>query len=666
LRQIIAPFKYAANRKLNENYKYMKKRIGVYICHCGGNISDYVDVEAVKKEVESIEGVFLAKTTMFACADSSQKEMVEDIQNANLDAVVVASCSPKLHLLTFRAVAERAGLNKYNYIHANIREQVSWAHSDNKKGATQKAIKILKAAIAKVSLSDARYPIKIKTQKAVAVVGAGVSGMRAAIELAEAGAQVYLIEREHFIGGRVAQWDCLFTTNESGKELITRLYNQVITHERIKVFVSTEIVSHSGSIGNFKLKLIQQPRYIKDKCDKNALKQAIEICPVEVSDAFNFGMTKRKAIYHNYPSEYPCWPVIDIANCTRCGLCENICKSVDFEQKETEIEINVGSILLSTGFDPYEPKKGEFGYGEIANVVTLPQFQRIVSASQDKLFFKNKEIKHIAYIYCVGSRQVDGDNKYCSRFCCTAAIHCSIETRKRFKSIYNYHFNRGIRTYGKQETLYEKSSQMGDIYLQSFEDDPTQVFVENGKTIVRINDILTGKRELDVEADLVVLVTGMVPRADNAIAHLLKVPKGRDKFFNEIHMKLRPVETVIDGITIAGACQGPKNITESINSALSAATKSFALVDSGELALEPNVAIVDANKCVLCDKCFDACPYNAISPMQMDGKSVALINNNLCKGCGMCLPVCPHDAIELSAYSDEETEAMISALITVD
>ncbi len=640
----------------------MNKKIGVYICHCGGNIADYVDVEKVRQSVENDDGIIVARTTLFACSDSGQKEMVDDIKENGLDGIVVASCSPKLHLLTFRAVAERAGLNRYNYVHANIREQASWAHSDNKTGATEKAVQLVKSAIAKVRLAEPLYPLIIPSKKAVAVIGAGIAGMRAAIELSDMGCPVTLIEREHFIGGRVAQWDVLFTTNQTGKELVTKLYNDVVKRDNIKLLTGAEVMSNTGCIGDFKLKIKITPRYIMEKCNTGHLQKAIDACPVEIPDAFNFNITSRKAIYHNFPSEYPHYPVIDIKNCARCGECEKICDSVDFSQEEKTIGINVGSVLMATGFDSYSPSEGEFGYNTIENVVTLPQFKRVIDLNDKKLVFKGKEIRNIAYIYCVGSRQTDGDNKYCSRFCCTSVIHASIETKKKFQNINNYHFTRGIRTYGKQEILYNESLKAGDIFMQAYEDGPPELTLENGRTIVKINDILTGKREVSVDADLVVLVTGMVPRADNSIASIFKLPKGRDSFFNEIHMKLRPVETVIDGITISGACQGPKNITESVNSALSAATKSFSYVSKGVLELEPVVARIDKSTCTWCGICVEACPFDAISLVKDETKDIAAINKTVCKGCGMCLPVCPVNAIDLIAYSDNEIESMIDAL----
>ena len=638
----------------------MKKKIGVYICHCGGNISDYVDVAKVRDAVKDIQGVEISVDTMFACADSSQKQIYNDIKENGLDGLVVASCSPKLHYPTFSAVAERAGLNKYNYVHANIREQVSWAHSDNKIGATEKAIQTVKAAIAGVQQSIALEPIKIKSQKIIAVLGAGVAGMRAAKELADLGIKVYLIEREHFVGGRVSQLDYLCGVEETGKELVTRLYETIHKHENITLFTGAEVIEKGGSIGNFKIKVKITPRYIKKECNREELKKTIELCPVEVDDDFNFKITKRKAIYKNYPSEYPQIPAIDIKNCTRCGECEKVCSSIDFSQKEEILDLTVGSILTATGFDPYIPKENEFGWG-LDNVVTLPQFRRIINMCDDKLTFRGKEIKNIAYIYCVGSRQLEGDNKYCSLYCCTATLYTSILTRKKYKNINSFHFNRGIRTYGKQEIIYDEASRMGDIFLQSYEYDPAVVEKKGNKTIVRVKDILTNNMEMEVEADLVVLVTGMEPRNDSSIGDVLKIPKGRDRFYNEIHMKLRPVETVIDGITIAGACQGPKNILESVNSALSAATKSYSIVNKGELALEPIIASVDKNTCNWCGLCAEACPYESIKMINENGKELAEINKSVCKGCGMCLPVCKSDSIEMSGYTNAKIENMISA-----
>ena len=572
----------------------MKKKIGVYICHCGGNISDYVDVEKVRQAIENEDCVYLSRTTMFACSDSNQKDMVDDIKANGLDGVIVASCSPKLHLLTFRNVTERANLNKYTYVHANIREQASWAHSDNKIGATEKTIHLVKAAIAKARYAEALHPTRIEAEKTIAVIGAGIAGMKAALTLSDKKNPVVLIEKATQVGGHVAEWGSLFGTAEKGSELSERIYTEILKRDNITILTHTELVNAKGSIGDFTLTL------------KN-----------------------------NVQADAP------------------------------TTECHVGSVVVATGFESYIPVENEFGYKMADNVITLPDFKKLVDASSaGKLVYNGKTIENVAYIYCVGSRQVDGDNKYCSRNCCTATIHTAVTARKKFADLNNFHFTRGIRTYGKQEIVYSESLKSGDIYLQSFGNKPPQVVVENGKTIVKIKDILTINKDVEVEADLVVLVTGMVPRSDNSVGGLFKLPKGRDGFYNEIHMKLRPVETVIDGITIAGTCQSPKNITESVNSALSAATKSYSYISKGSLETPPIVAIVDADRCSWCDACSDACPFDAISSTVTDsGKQIAVINNTVCKGCGMCAPVCAPDAIDLTAYSSKEIMSMIDALV---
>lgn len=574
----------------------MKERIGVYICHCGGNISDYVDVEKVRQAIENEAGVAMAKTTVFACSDANQNEMVDDIRNHNLDGVIVASCSPKLHLTTFRNVTERGELNKYTYVHTNIREQASWAHSDNKPGATEKAIHLVKAAIAKSRYAEPLYPSQFEAKKTIAVIGAGIAGMKAAASLADKKTEVLLIEREQEVGGHTATWGSLSMSEESGSELTARIYADLLQRENVTIMTGTEVISSKGSIGDFTLKVRKRPKKAGD--------------PVETA------------------------------------------------------EFNVGSVVMATGFDSYQPKEGEFGFAQNDNVITLPLFKQLIDrASDTELIYKGRKIHNIAYIYCVGSRQANGENTYCSRFCCTAAIHAALQAKKKFKKIHNIHLNRGIRTYGKQELLYAESLALGDLYLQWAEETPPAVVAEGKKTTIIIRDILSANRELEVDADLVVLVTGMVPRADNNVGTLFKLQKGRDHFFNEVHMKLRPVETVIDGVTIAGACQGPKNIMESVNSALSAATKSYSYISKGVLETEPIVAEVNSDACTWCGKCAEACPFNAILQEEKEGKTVAVVNNAVCKGCGMCAPVCPTDAINLINYSSIEIKSMIDALV---
>lgn len=642
----------------------MKERIGVYICYCGGNISDYVNVNKVKDSVKDEDGVVLAKTTVFACSDSSQKEMISDIIENKLDGIVVASCSPKLHLHTFRSVAERAGLNPYEYVQVNIREQDSWAHSDKPEEATEKAIRLVRAGIRRLREAQPLLPNEISVTDSVAVIGGGASGMRAAIELADTGLEVYLIEKEHFLGGRIPQWGELFETNERGDILIEKLYNEIIKRNNIKIFTGTEVESFSGCVGNFNLEVKIKPRYVKSGIECNEFEKIEEGCPVEVDDEFNFGLTKRKAIYKFYKNAYPDLPAVDFENCTKCGLCEKLCPDAfDFNQKEEKLALKVGAVILTTGFSPYEPSEGEYGYKKNDKVITLQQLRRIMELSNGNLKWKGKEVKEIAFIYCVGSRQKSGENKYCSRYCCTAAIHTSLLLKKKYPYIRSYHLFRDIRTYGKQEILYRDSCKQGDIYLKFDENEPPVVEDFNNRAIVKVKDLLTEREEIEIEPDLVVLVTGMIPRKNSEIERIFKVPVGRDNFFNEIHPKLRPVETVIDGVFIAGTGQGPKNLTESILSSLSAAAKTYSLLSSGTLKLEPIVAFVDSERCKWCGDCAEVCLYDAIEKENQDGKEIAVVNEALCKGCGSCVPVCESRAIEIKGYTNKEIIGMIDGML---
>ncbi|MBM3404779.1 MAG: CoB--CoM heterodisulfide reductase iron-sulfur subunit A family protein [Bacteroidetes bacterium] len=568
--------------------KQEKKRIGVYICHCGGNISDYVDVEQLRDIVSNEKNVVISKNVMFACADSNQKEMIKDIQEEQLDGIVVASCSPKLHLHTFRNVAERAGLNPYNYVQVNVREQCSWAHSDHPDQASYKAAGLIRAGIKRVSHSEALENIQIKAHKSVVIIGAGVSGMRASIDLARMGNQVFLIEKEANAGGQIAGKGKLFPTEQTGKMVVDTLMDQIRRLPNITLFTEARVAKVTGSIGNFKVDIVIQ-----------------------------------KA------------------------------------QDET-ISLQAGSILVTTGYETYTPKEGEFGFQTSPRVITLDVFDRMIRECEGKLVYDKKQVSSVAFIYCVGMRQSKGDNKYCSRTCCTSTIHSSLVMHEKFPRIRALHLYRDIRTYGKQEMLYEKSSKAGDIYLMFQEQHPPHVESSGDQMKITVKDHLTGKQELDVKVDLVVLVTGMVPRTDsNQVAELLKIPVGSDKFYNEIHPKLRPVETVINGVFLGGSCQGPKNISESVQSSLSAAAKINAIIRKETIELEPIIARIDAEKCTWCGKCQEVCEYDAIFQVETNGKLVAAVNEAVCKGCGICTPVCPYDAIDLIQYTNQEIEGMI-------
>ncbi len=566
-----------------------KKRIGVYICHCGGNISDYVDVEQMRDIAGRENGVAVAKNVMFACADSNQKEMVNDIREKGLDGIVVASCSPKLHLHTFRGVAERAGLNPYDYVQVNIREQCSWAHSDTPEEASSKAAGLIRAGIRRVSHAEALTNIEIKAHRSVVVIGAGVAGMRAAIDLARMGNQVVLVEKEKQAGGHLAAKGPVFPTNQNGRELVATLLNQVRSTPGITMFTSSTVEKVTGSIGNFS---------------------------VEIRTG---------------------------------GL------------QEERMTFAAGSILVTTGYDFYQPAGGEYGYSPDSRVMTLKDFEMLTEAPAGELTWEGRRVRSVAYIYCVGMRQTKGENKYCSRNCCSAAVHSSLVLHEKFPGVKAFHLYRDIRTYGKNEVLYEASSRAGDTYFMFQEKEPPEVTQAKHSVKIRVKDILTRKKELELETDLVVLVTGMVPRADSGeIAGKLKIPVGSDRFFNEIHPKLRPVETVINGVFLGGSCQGPKNITESVRSSLAAAAKINAIISKDIIRLEPIVARIDAETCTWCGKCQSVCEYDAIFQAETGGHVVASVNEAVCKGCGICAPVCPTDAIDIAQYTNLEIEGMIA------
>lgn len=575
-----------------------KRKIGVYICHCGGNISDHVDVEAVLKQVEEQYDVTVAKTSMFTCSDASQQEMIKDIREQGLDGMVVASCSPKLHQMTFRNMAARAGLNPFQYVQVNIREQCSWAHSDDHQGATCKAASLVGAGIEKARRQEALQPIRVTSVKKVLVIGAGVAGLRAALELADLGVEVFVIERQDRAGGMVAALGEMFPSGKNGAAMAAALLTAVKKRANITLFLNAELTEKSGHIGEFQL-------------------------------------------------------TIRIRN-----------EAAVADRTEETIRIEVGAILVTSGFAEYEPPAGEFAYGQ-QGVLVLSEFERLLQEDGERLLFNGREVKNIAFIYCVGSRQnpeLENANYYCSRYCCSEAVHLACLAKKKFPQSQSYHFYRDMRTYGKLEYLYEQAGKSGSVFLRFAGEQPPRLLKEGDAWLVTVLDLATGGEEVSVAADLVVLVTGMTARRNDELTRVLKLPLGADRFYNEIHPKLRPVETVIDAVYIAGSCQGPKNAGESVISSLSAVAKAAALLVKGYVDLQPFVAIVRSELCVWCGKCAAACPYSAIEKIAYGDKEVAQVVDVLCKGCGACLPVCPLDATQLKGYTDEQIESMIDIL----
>jgi len=573
------------------------KKIGVYICHCGGNIADYVDVDKVRNAVEKELGVAVAKTSLFTCSDASQQEMMKDIAEQKLDGMVVASCSPKLHLTTFRNVARRSGMNPFQYVQINIREQCSWAHSDDRDGATCKAIGLVRGGIEKALRAEPLEPIRVTSVKRVCIVGAGIAGMRAAIEIADLGVEVFLIERAPDVGGHVGELGEMYPAGKKGAEIIAGLLGELRKRSNITLVTNAELVEKQGHIGNFDL----------------AIRMAVES--------------------------------------------PGAARTVEL------IRLNVGAIIVATGFDTYRPKQDEYGYN-LDGVVTLDEFEGMISRPNGKLEHNGREVQTVAFIYCVGSRQgadVDNANLYCSRYCCNAAVHTSLVAQRKCPGLRTAQLYRDMRTYGKFELLYEEASKAGALFVRFGETEPPRVRRESGMLFVNVKDLLTGGEEIEIGADLVVLATGMVPRKNDGLTTILKLPIGSDRFYNEIHSKLRPVETVIDGVYIAGTCQGPKNSTESIVASLSAVSKAAALLVKGYVDLQPFVAYVMNDRCEWCGRCETACPYSAIEKMPYGDREVARVVDVLCKGCGACVPVCPKDATQLKGSTDDQITAMIDA-----
>lgn len=570
------------------------RRIGVYVCHCGGNISDYVDVDKVIDDIHDAGDVVVSRSTMFACSDASQQEIEADIRANDLDGLVVASCSPKLHTYTFRGVAARAGLNPYEYTQVNIREQCSWVHTDDRAGATAKATALVRAGIGRTRNTVPLEPMVVDTIPHTLVIGGGIAGLRAAVGLADIGLRVTLVERELTVGGWVRQFGAMYPHEKSGRALIDELVAKVKARPQITVLTGAELVGKAGSFGNYRV-------------------------TVRVGGA-----------------------------------------------DAGTIEIAVGSIIVATGFDSYAPGDGEFGFG-LPGVITLPQFKELVDSATGPLSWQGRPVRSVAYVYCVGSRGTAGcSSQYCSRFCCASTVQTAVQLAGLDHSIRQFHLYRDMRTYGKFEPLYTEARNAGSVFMK-FDNDEPPVVTERaggGLTVV-VRDLLTERTELALPVDLVVLVTGMVPRANQPLVDVLKLPAGTDGFFNEIHPKLRPVETVVDGVLIAGACQGPKTSSESVSQALAAVTQSAAILKKGYTELDPLVAIVDPAACTACGDCLTVCPYAAITMAEEGTRHFAVISPTACKGCGGCVPICPENAIDLLGYTDAEVTAMIDNMAEV-
>ncbi|MEA3438659.1 MAG: CoB--CoM heterodisulfide reductase iron-sulfur subunit A family protein [Chloroflexota bacterium] len=650
-------------------------RVGVYTCHCGGNISDVVNCPAVASVLGEIENVIVSRTDMSMCSDAGQSLIEKDIKEKGVNRVVIGACAPSLHEQTFRGTIARAGLNPYYYYHVGIREQDSWVHHDDPQSASDKAYRLMTAGIAKARLLKPLETIRLDAEQHALVIGGGVAGLRSAYDIARRGIRVTLVEKSPFLGGRMSQLEHLFPTGETARDTLHDLIKKVISHPKITIFTGAEVSSVKGYVGDFKVQITQQSRGVSD----DIAEAAMAACTTEVPDEYNYGLTKRKVIYQKYPGCYPPSPAVDWENYYGEELRING-QSIVLENKPKTFDLEIGAIVIATGFNPYEPRPGEYGYGELPEVVTLPQFIRLLALNGDgnKLEWNGKHVRDIALIHCVGSRQVDGVhepqpdgevNTYCSRVCCTATLQVENEIKERFPDIDLYDIYEDIRAYGRghEEYYTDASNNLVTFFRFHEEEVPQVVAAPKGDThpvLVRFTDHLTMGAELEIAVDLVVLAVGMTPRDIDDLIQMLKVSRGTDRFLLEVHPKLRPVETAVTGVVLAGTAQGPMNIQESVSAAGAAAAKVAGLLGKGQVELDPFVALVDMEKCDGTGVCVEVCSYEdaiALQTFTVDGSQVqrAVVSPANCVGCGCCVSACPNRAINVQGWELDQYEAMV-------
>jgi len=654
----------------------MSERVGVYICHCGSNIAGKVNVAGLAQWAgQSLEGVVVARDYKFMCSSLGQELIQEDIRKEGLTRVVVGACSPHLHEKTFRKACAFAGLNPYLCQMASLREQVSWV-TENKAAADAKARALIAAAVERVQLQEPLEPSEVPVNPNTLVVGGGIAGIQAALELADAGHRVFLVEREPSIGGHMAQFDKTFPTLDCSACILTPKMSDVGQHDNITLLSYAEVEEVTGFVGSFSVRVRKKARYIKeDAC--NGCGICIEKCPWKVRDeVFEAGLGTRKVIYRPFPQAIPKYPVIDRENCAyfkkgTCKACQKFCptNAVDFEQQDTYLDLDVGNIVLATGFDPFDAKRiPQYGYGRYPNVFTSLEFERMCNAAgptEGKVVLRDgkTEPQSIAVVHCVGSRD-QNHHPYCSAICCMAALkfgHLVMEkTSAEVTSCYI-----DIRTPAKgYEEFYDRLLEEGMKFVRGKVGEVTDAARlpgEEGKLIVQVEDTLLGKQRR-IPVDMVVLMTALEPRFDaREVGLRFGISCSMDGWFTERHPKLDPVATMTDGIFIAGACQGPKDIPASVAQGAAAAARVLGMITKGTVLIEPVVATINAERCSGCRICNNLCPFNAIDYLAEDG--VSKVNQALCKGCGTCVAACPAQAITGAHFSNAQIFAELEGLL---
>ncbi len=645
------------------------KRIGVFVCHCGINIAGTVDVKKVVEEIGKNPEVAFAMDYIYMCSDPGQNLVKETIEKENLDALIVAACSPTLHETTFRIAASEAGLNPYQVEIANIREQCSWVHTDMEI-ATEKAIKIINSMVEKVVLNESLIPVTVPITRKALIIGAGISGIQASLDIADAGYQVLLVEKDPSIGGHMAQLSETFPTLDCSQCILTPKMVSVGKHPNITLLTYSEVEEINGYVGNFRVKIRRKATSV-DWSTCNGCGDCWEKCPSKTPSEFDRGLADRTSIYVPFPQAVPNKPVIDRESCIyyktgKCRLCEKVCtlNSICFDTEDEIIEEEVGAVIVATGYETLPIMDlEEYGAGEVPDLIDGLAFERLLSASGPttgvvKRPSDGKVPKEVVFVQCAGSRDPERYKPYCSKICCMYTTKHAMLYKHRVHDGQPYIFYIDIRTGGKgyEEFYHRAEVEEGIVYLRG---KVAKIFRDGDKTVVWGTDTLTGQN-IEIEADLVVLATAVTPEPTAAaLAKILKIQVGINGFFSEAHPKLRPVESITSGFFLAGCGQGPKDIPESVAQASGAASKVLTLFSHEELDHEPIVAYVDEDLCGACRICISVCPYSA---REFDEeKGIATVNDALCEGCGACVPACACGATQQRNLTDMQIKEMITA-----
>jgi len=647
----------------------MNKKIGLYICHCGTNIAATVDCEELARFAGTLPGVKVARDYRYLCSDPGQDLIKKDIREVSIDRVVVAACSPRMHEITFRNTLSSEELNPYFLNIANIREQCSWVHKD-KESATEKAKQLLRAAVARVLRQEALTARKVEIKPSALVVGAGIAGIQAALTIAKEGMKVFLIERSAYIGGHMAQLDKTFPTLDCASCIFTPKTVEVAQNKNLELYVCSEVIDVKGYVGNFTVRIKKQPSYVnQSRCTGCA--DCIEACVLKkgVPSEFEEGMAMRRAIYIPFPQAVPLKAIVDKESCLllskgKCNkACVEACKpgAINFEQEEEVIEKEVGSIIIATGYDLFDPHLlPQYGYGVYENVITNLQFERLASPSgptRGEILLKDGTIPEgIAFLHCIGSRD-ENSNLYCSRVCCMASMkQAHLAKEKTGAEIHEFYID--INAFGKgYQEFYKRVREEGIYFIRG---KGSEIFKRDGRLVVAAEDTMLGT-PVEIPVDMVVLGTGLTARHDaEKVAQVFGISQSSDRFFMEAHPKLRPVATNVDGIFLAGCCQGPKDIPDTVAQASAAAAEAITLAAQGEIEVEPTTATIDPDLCAGCKLCIEICPYSAID--FLDAKGISVVNEALCKGCGACTAICPSKAVRQNHFTQDQVLSEVEGL----